>query len=622
MIKTRVKIYLTRLLICAVCAGALGSCSAPAPNHSQPETAAAETKKTPAAEKEETAMTETEAIIAAETEPTSAEAEQTAAEAAEPTAAAEPENTEQEECRMTLFGIPLGQWTLVYSENYAYKDILDIRAFAKLLSQLSGQTVSAADKQPETGHSVLLGRSSPLTPRTDDLSYIVRWDGENLHIGGNSFWADCRALYNELIYGALGADYALNPPENPPEDVTLADRDVSDPSHSRAYSISAWCTSGDAFDTEELVRQAAEAGFSKVNISGASDVKLCRDLMKWCAIYDLEILWSGAGVSASNMTRQSWEEQKYILTAPHVWGIYLCDEPSSSQFESLAESVEKFGEYTDKVAFINLFPTYASAKQLGNPTYQAHVDEFFRTVPVTWASVDHYPLNSSGLNGDYMTNLEIVAAACQKYRVPFSVYLQSVSFVSWKRTPSERDLEWQLWCIRSFGAAEAIYFTYMTPYSTAEDFKDALIDHNRERTDRWYAAQRVNGEFAALDGAFARYPTWLGAFTLGADQTSSSRLDYMRFDGQYDFSAVIPEISSENLLLFGCFTNAEGKYAFSVVNCEELLKASRTASARIKTNAPVTLWQNGASSRLEPDADGYVSVELACGEGVFCEIGN
>jgi hypothetical protein len=82
---------------------------------------------------------------------------------------------------------------------------------------------------------------------------------------------------------------------------------------------------------------------------------------------------------------------------------------------------------------------------------------------------------------------------------------------------------------------------------------------------------------------------------------------------------VLPHVDSENLLLFGCFTNQEGRYAFSVVNCEELLR-NRTASARVKTDAPVTLWQNGTSSRLEPDADGYITVELACGEGVFCEI--
>jgi len=589
----RSKRFFAGLLACAFCA-ALCSCSPAAPEITT-EPSSVGTAEIPADDAPQ------------ETEPIPEEAAETLSE------------EDCEACGMTLFGIPLGQWTLVYPEEYEPSDKHDVGALAKLLTKMSGQDVALSDSLPEKGHAVLIGKASPLTPRTDDLSYIVRWDGENLHIGGNSYWADCRALYQELIYGELGADYKLNPPDEVPVDVSLTEKDASDPSHDRAFSIQAWCCSGDAFDTEALVKQAAEAGFTKVLIRGASDTVLCRNLMKWCAIYDLEILWTGAGVSASNMDRTSWEEQKHILIAPHVWGIYLSDEPNRSQFKSLANSVKKFADYTAKVAFINLFPTGASAEQLGNPTYRAHVEEFFETVPVTCASFDHYPLNPSGLNGDYMENLQIFATECQKREIPFGVYLQSVCFAPWKRTPSEADIEWQMWCIRSFGASEAGYFTYMTPYSDTEDFQPALIDHDLNPTERWYAAQRINGEFAALDEAFARYPKWLGAFSLGAG--TSNRNAFMRFDDPYDFSGVLPDIDSEHQLLIGCFTNADGKYAFTVVNCEELQR-KRTASARIRTDAPVTLWQNGVSSRNEPEADGYITIELACGEGVFCEIGD
>ncbi len=48
----------------------------------------------------------------------------------------------------------------------------------------------------------------------------------------------------------------------------------------------------------------------------------------------------------------------------------------------------------------------------------------------------------------------------------------------------------------------------------------------------------------------------------------------------------------------------------------------QVVKARVKTDAPVTLRQNGTSSRSEPDADGYINIAPACGEGVFREIGN
>ena len=213
----RSKRFLAGLLAYALCAG-LCSCSPAAPEiKTEPISVGTAEKPADASPQE--------------TEPIPEEAAETLSE------------EESEACGMTLFGIPLGQWTLVYPEEYEPSDKHDVGALAKLLTKMSRQDVAVSDRLPEKGHAVLIGKASPLTPRTDDLSYIVRWDGENLHIGGNSYWADCRALYQELIYGALGADYKLNPPDEVPADVTLADRDVSDPSHNRAFSIQAWCCS-------------------------------------------------------------------------------------------------------------------------------------------------------------------------------------------------------------------------------------------------------------------------------------------------------------------------------------------------------------------------------------------
>ncbi len=508
---------------------------------------------------------------------------------------------------MTLYGARIGDWSIVCPPEYTDEERADLERIADLFYRLTGERM-----KENAAHSILVGTASPLTPRDYDLGYLVEYDGRDLHIGGGNPWADLRALYQGLLSGALGTDGGLGIPENPPADLTLAEGEFPDLAKHRAFSISGWCTSGDAYDSEALVRQTAEAGFTKISVAGIRDKALCRNLMRWCAIWDLEMLWTG--VSWDGFGEAVWKGLGDAVNAPHVWGLYLCDEPNSSIFGGLAFAVKEMRAVTDQVPFINLFPMYANEQQLGNPTYREHVREFFETVSPPWASVDIYPCNTRGLWDGYMENIEVVARECRERGVPFSVYLQSVSFAASKRTPSEKDLEWQTWCIRSFGASEAIYFTYMTPYSSAEDFKPALIDHDLQPTERWYAAKKINAEFAALDDAFARYPENLGAFTV-----NDSRAPYMKFSGQLDFSAVLPVIETEGRVLFGGFTDGAGGYAFTAVNCEDLQK-DKGATVRVKAGGDVVLWQNGEAKRLAPDAEGFISFSMENGEGVFCEI--
>ena len=519
---------------------------------------------------------------------------------------------------MTLCGADLAEWSIVCPVVYHKEDRAELELLASLFYEACGvrpAVVGTSEKIP-TSHAMLFGTASKLTPRDWDLSYIVHFDGKDLHIGGGNLWADLRALYNELIYGALGAGIDRNMPD-PPLSIDFEDKTVPDVNGHRAFSVSAWVTSGDAYETEAQVKETAEAGFTKISVGGLTNDGLRRNIMKWCAIYDLEILWADAHYTS--IGENFWTRWSSGLDAPHVWGLYLCDEPNSSIFPDLAKCAQEVAGESLQIPFINLFPNYANQQQLGNKNYQEHIDEFFSTVEPPYASVDIYPCDTTGLYGGYMDNLDVFASACRRTKTPFSVYLQSVSFAASKRTPSEKDLEWQTWCIRSFGAAEAIYFTYMTPYSTAEDFKPALIDHNLERTDRWYAAQKINGEFAALDPAFARYPENLGAFTVNASGTNVSQA-FMRFGNQYDFSAVLEEIESEAPLLFGCFTDGADGYAFTVVSCQNLLR-DKTADMRLKiAGKALTVWQNGKSTRLEPDGEGYITISLACGEGAFCEV--
>ena len=128
-------------------------------------------------------------------------------------------------------------------------------------------------------------------------------------------------------------------------------------------------------------------------------------------------------------------------------------------------------------------------------------------------------------------------------------------------------------------------------------------------------AQEINATFSALDAAFARSPQNLGVFSVNA----SDRTKFLQFDNQYDLSGMINGVETASPILIGCFSDGGNGRAFTVVNCEDL-KQGNPADVRIKTDAAVTLWQNGTSSSLQPDGEGYISLSLAVGEGVFCEI--
>ncbi len=512
---------------------------------------------------------------------------------------------------LTFEGKPLNEWTIVIPEKYNDYALNEIKGISDLFHTLSGKRPEITDT-PSSGNNLFIGSSSDMVPSEYDLSYIVKKDGSSIYIGGSNCWADLRAIYNELIYSGMGlkVDGSILDAKS---DIRLSECEVGDENHYRSFAVSAWCTSGDSFDTERQVKEAAEAGFTKVNVAAANNVSSL-DMMKWCAIYDLQILWSGFA-NNGEFDASSYSSISKYFDAPHVWGFYLRDEPNSSLFPVLKSSVEAFAECSDKVAFINIFPMYASREQLGNPTYHEHVVQFLDTVKPKWTSVDIYPLNVNGLYDGYCKNLDEFATPCRERGIPFSVYLQSVSFAASKRTPSRRDLEWQVWCIKSFGADEAIYFTYMTPYSSAEDFKDALIDHNLEKTNRWFYAQAVNFEFAVYDEAFSRYKNNLGAFSVNSDGSTK----FLKFNNQYDASGFIKEIETEYPLLIGCFEGDNGSNAFTVVNCNDLQQDEK-AELKINVGASLTVWQNGVASILNPNSEGFITLTLDNGEGVFCEI--
>ena len=191
---------------------------------------------------------------------------------------------------------------------------------------------------------------------------------------------------------------------------------------------------------------------------------------------------------------------------PALWGYYVTDEPNASQFEHLG-AVNRYLLKKDPkhIPFINLFPTYASQEQLGNPTYEEHVSGFLQIVKPRLLSYDHYALVGDGIRDDFFENLEIIRRQALKHRVPFNYILLSIPHFGY-RDPSEADLRWQVNTALAYGARGIMYFTYnsVPDPQPSQGWGDAIIDRQGRRTPRYEQVKQINGELKRLGPTLMR----------------------------------------------------------------------------------------------------------------------
>ena len=187
---------------------------------------------------------------------------------------------------------------------------------------------------------------------------------------------------------------------------------------------------------------------------------------------------------------------------PATAGYHLRDEPKTSMFGDLAAWARRIRAVDDDhFCYINLFPNYATPEQLGSPSYQEHVDEFIKTVPVKVLSFDHYPITTEGIRPEYYENLKIISEAAKKAGKPFWAFALAVAHGPYP-IPSPAHLRHQVYCNLAYGAQGIQYFTYWTPESTRWDFHDGPIGIDGRRTVVYDRVKALNKELRALSGVF------------------------------------------------------------------------------------------------------------------------
>ncbi len=390
--------------------------------------------------------------------------------------------------------------------------------------------------------------------------------------------------------------------------------------------LGAYCMNTGVANRIEMLEWFRDAGLEFFVQTGGGD--LTDDVLSFCDE-------NGIGILAANTAYNK------TLTNPCVWGINYRDEPSAKQFDEVAAGVAaEFERDATRLPYVNLFPMYASSEQLGETAddvpgandqsfsdalnkdsirYRKHISDYIGTFDLDILSVDIYPLHwNAGTHKQeasydkWLRNLDILSEACRLNNIDYWVITQAAGEANggMKYCDSDRDQRWQNYVTLAFGPKAIIYACYYTGWWDGDSH---LINNAGERTDTYYAVQKVNNEMAPFADVYGNYEH-VGTYLPNKLFAAGAKLDLV---GVKDEDK--PRTETIDPLLTGIFKekNGDGK-AFVFTNMYETM-ANKTASFKstFEGASEITLYRMGSKTVINGDT---LSLILQPGEGVFVTV--
>ena len=185
---------------------------------------------------------------------------------------------------------------------------------------------------------------------------------------------------------------------------------------------------------------------------------------------------------------------------PAFYSYYLIDEPNASQFPALGKLVAYMRERDPAhLAYINLFPTYASNEQLGThgdvvAAYKEHLRLYVEQVKPSLISYDHYQFRLNGDSDQYFLNLAIIRRAAQEAGAPFLNIVQACTWApTVMRVPNTNELRYLVYSTLAYGAQGISYYVY-----ACANHQGSLVSLDGTPGLLYHALKSYNREFAAI----------------------------------------------------------------------------------------------------------------------------
>ena len=253
---------------------------------------------------------------------------------------------------------------------------------------------------------------------------------------------------------------------------------------------------------------------------------------------------------------------KEVQNHPAALGFFLRDEPQAGMMPGLGTVAAMLRSAMPGTwPYINLLPNYATAAQLGAPTYEAYVQKLIDEVHPPLLSYDNYSLFNGEMLGRFYTNLAIIRRASQKAGIPFWNVILANSHFSYME-PSPATLRLQAYSTIAYGGRGIEYFTYFAP--KVGNFRLAPVDQFGHRTATWYMLRLLNNQIRELapwliklhsTGVYHSAP-----LPEGAEPIAQSKLIKRVRATTFQSPPIAPEF------LIGEFRNGEGHPFLMVVN--------------------------------------------------------
>lgn len=185
---------------------------------------------------------------------------------------------------------------------------------------------------------------------------------------------------------------------------------------------------------------------------------------------------------------------------PALYSYYLTDEPNTKDFPGLGKLVSYLRQRDPAhLAFINLFPTYATNEQLGTSgdtvtAYREHLRQYMEVVQPSLISYDHYQFRVKGDTDQYFLNLAMIRETAQQAGVPFLNIVQTSSWDPIVRVPGPNEVRYLVYTTVAYGAQGIAYFVYGIP-----GIQGGIVHHADGTPTELYAPLKtLNREFVTL----------------------------------------------------------------------------------------------------------------------------
>ncbi len=314
-----------------------------------------------------------------------------------------------------------------------------------------------------------------------------------------------------------------------------------------SYLITYWDGIPLEFFSEERLKEAADCGFNLLQggkvggykennkIDEAYDVATSQEALRLCEKYGVK--YTVFDIRIANLVNGNQTDEEIDSTVraicedykdyPALHSYLIHDEPDTTHFERLKKIVDAFKRYDpDHLPYINLFPNYASSKQLGTDSYEDYVAQFMEIVSPDLLCYDHYHLFkkiskdfkltdapdsfeaqvyaasiSRNEKCGFYNNLEIIRNNGLKYNVPYMLIVLLVEHGPYRNLTKE-ELYFEVWQALAYGCSALSYYSYWElPRHT--NYNNGIISADGKRCPHYWDAKEINNRIAAIGNRIA-----------------------------------------------------------------------------------------------------------------------